>query len=98
MKVAMLIELKAKPGKQEELAAFLADAQPMAVAEAGTATWYALRLDNETFAIFDTFHDDTGRRAHLKGAITAALMSRADELLASPPAVRKADVVAAKLS
>jgi len=35
-KVALFVELKAKPGKQEELAALLASAQPLAVAEPST--------------------------------------------------------------
>lgn len=96
-KVALLVEMKAKPGKEEELAAFLAGAQPMAVAEPGTLTWFVLRLDAQTFVLCDTFRDDDARRAHLKGAISAALMGRADELLAGPLGVRKADVLAAKL-
>jgi quinol monooxygenase YgiN len=91
---ALLVELKAKPGKEEELAAFLASARPLAEAEPDTVTWFAVRLDNSTFAIFDAFNHEAGRQAHLSGPIAAALMAHADALLAVPPSIRKADVLA----
>jgi quinol monooxygenase YgiN len=47
--------------------------------------------------IFDAFHDEAGRQAHLGGPIAAALMAHAAELLAAPPQIRKADVLADKL-
>lgn len=60
--VSLFVELKAKSGKEEEVAAFLAGARDLAVAEAGTIAWFAVRLDTDTFAIFDTFNDETGRK------------------------------------
>ena len=81
-KVALLVDLKAKPEKAEDVAQFLASAQPLAMAEPQTITWYPARLDINTFMIFDTFDDDSGRQAHLSGA--AALMAHADDLLAAP--------------
>jgi len=96
-KVALYVELKAKAGKQEELATLLASAQPLAVAEPATVAWFAVRLDTQSFAIFDAFNEEAGRQAHLNGPIAAALMARADELLASPPQIRHADVLADKL-
>jgi len=92
--VALLVELKAKPGMEDELAAFLASAQPLALDEPGTIAWFAVRLDDRTFAIFDAFNNDAGRQAHLNGPIAAALMSQADRLLASAPNIRYADVLA----
>jgi quinol monooxygenase YgiN len=96
--VSLFVELKAKPGKEEEVAAFLAGARDLAMAEAGTVSWFAIRFDTDTFAIFDTFNDETGREAHLGGPIAAALMAKAGELLATAPQIRKADVLADKLS
>ena len=96
MKVALLAELNAKPGKEDALAALLIGSQAIAVSEPGTLTWFAIRLDNQTFGIFDTFEDDAGRQAHLSGAVAAALTSRADELLAGPPAIRTGEVLAFK--
>ena len=94
--LALLATLKAKPGKEEEVKEFLANALPLAEAEAETITWFALRIDHRTFGIFDTFADEAGREAHLNGQIAAALMSKADELLAEAPDIRKVEVLAAK--
>jgi quinol monooxygenase YgiN len=94
--VALHVSLKAKPGKAAELAAFLASAQPLAEAEAGTLTWYAAQLSGDEFVIFDTFADEAGRQAHLQGPIAAALMARADELLAARPDIQFANVLARK--
>jgi len=96
-KVAIYVELKAKPGKESELASFLTSAQSLAAAEVSTVTWFAVRFDNSTFAIFDAFNNDAGRDAHLNGPIAAALMGRAEELLAASPQIRKANVLADKL-
>jgi quinol monooxygenase YgiN len=95
--VALYVELKAKPGKEEEVAAFLAGAQSLAVSEAGTIVWFAARVDKDTFFIFDAFNEEAGRNAHLSGPIAAALMANAEKLLAAAPAIRKADILADKL-
>ena len=97
-KVALLVELKAKPEKAEDVARFLASAQRLAMAEPDTITWYAARLDINTFMIFDTFEDESGRQAHLSGPIAAALMAHADDLLAAPPKIQQADILAYKLA
>lgn len=96
MKVAILALLEAKPGKEEEVAAFLASAQPLAVGEPGTRTWYAFRRGPSSFGIFDTFDDDGGRNAHLTGPIASALMAKASELLSQPPSIEKIDLLAHK--
>ena len=51
-----------------------------------------------TFAIFDAFADDAGRKTHLAGPIAAALMANASELLSQPPKIEQVDVLAAKVS
>lgn len=95
--VGLLVTLKAKPGKQQELADFLASAQPLAEAEPDTTAWFAIKMDDSTFGIFDVFPGDDGRQAHLDGPIAAALMQKADELLASAPDIKPVDVLASKL-
>lgn len=95
--VSLYVELKAKPGKEEAVAAFLASARSLVMAESGTITWFAVRFDQSTFAIFDAFNDDAGRDAHLAGKVAEALMANADELLAVAPQIRKSDVLADKL-
>lgn len=95
--VGLLVTLQAKPGKEKELGEFLASALPLAEAEPETAAWFAVKIDDATFAIFDAFPDAGGRQAHLDGPIAAALMGRADELLASGPDIKPVEVLAAKL-
>jgi quinol monooxygenase YgiN len=97
VKVGLLVRLVAKPGMEATVAAFLEGALPLAREEAGTVAWFAIRLSEREFGIFDAFPNDEGRSAHLNGPIAAALMSKASELLAEPPRIEKLDVLAAKL-
>lgn len=92
----LLALLEAKPGKGEELAAFLEQGRALAAEETGTVTWYAFRLSDTTYGIFDTFDDEAGRQAHLNGEIPAALGTVADDLLAAAPDIRTIDIVAVK--
>ena len=92
----ILALLEAKPGKGEELAAFLEQGRALAAAEEGTVTWYAFKVGDTTYGIFDTFQDEEGRQAHLTGAIPAALATVGPDLLAKDPDIRPVDVVAVK--
>ena len=96
LKLGFLALLEARPGKEGEVAALLKGAQALATAEAGTIVWYAFQAGPRTFGIFDAFHDEAARKAHIEGPIAQALMARADELLASPPDIRPIDVLAVK--
>lgn len=95
-KFALYAHLKAKPGKQAEVEAFLKSALPLAQQEAGTVTWYAFAEDQGAYGIFDTFETEAGRQAHLQGPIAKALMAKAGELLAEPPAIHKITLLAEK--
>jgi quinol monooxygenase YgiN len=95
--VALWVRLEAKPGKEKDVEAFLRSGLPLAQAEPATTAWFALRLGPSTFGIFDAFPDDSGRKAHLAGPIAAALMAKAQDLLAKPPAIENVDILAAKL-
>jgi quinol monooxygenase YgiN len=94
---ALVVKLTAKPETRDEVAEFLAGAVDLANAEPGTTVWYALRTDESTFWIVDAFPGASERQAHLDGPIAAALMANADRLLASPPEILPADVLAAKV-
>ena len=96
-KLALYVPLEAKPGKEEEVAAFLNSALPLVNEEAGTVAWFGIRMGKSNFAIFDAFPDESARNAHLSGKVAEALMARADELFASPPQINKLEVLAAKL-
>lgn len=94
---SIVARIVAKPGKEEEVAAFLKGALPLAQEESFMPVWFALRSGPNVFYIFDAFADDAGRDQHLGGKIAAALMAKAPELLAEPPSIEKADVLAAKV-
>lgn len=96
LKLGLLALIEARPGKETEVAQLLESAQALAADEPRTVVWYAFRAGPRTFGIFDAFEDEAGRTAHLEGRIAAALMQRADELLAAPPDIKKVDVLAAK--
>lgn len=95
--VGLLVTLKAKPGKETELAEFLAGALPLAQDEPDTVAWFAVKIDDSTYGIVDFFPGQDGRQAHLDGPIAAALMSKADDLLAEAPDIKPIDVLAATL-
>lgn len=95
---ALLVLLEARPGKESEVESFLKSAQPLVQQEAGTTTWYALKMGPSKYGIFDTFVNEAGRNAHLSGAVAKALYAKAEELFAAPPQVEKPQILAAKAS
>jgi quinol monooxygenase YgiN len=97
LKLALFVRLEAKPGKEQDLAAFLQQGLQLANQETTTPLWFALRIGASTFGIFDAFRDDAGRQAHLNGPIAKALMAKAPELLATPPVIEQVEVLGAKL-
>jgi quinol monooxygenase YgiN len=96
VKYGLLVTLEAKPGRADDLAGFLNTGRDIAVAETATVTWYAFRISEKVFAVFDTFDDEAGRQAHLDGQIPVALGQVGPELLAHDPVIQAIDVVAAK--
>jgi quinol monooxygenase YgiN len=95
--LALFVRLEAKPGKEAEVEQFLRGGLALVQREPATTLWFGLRLGPTTFGIFDTFPDETGRLAHLSGEVAKALMAKAPELLAQPPSIEKAEILAAKL-
>ena len=77
-------------------AAFLQQGRELAVAVTGTVTWYAFKISDTTYGIFDTFDDEAGRQAHLTGQIPAALGQVGPDLLAADPDIRTIDIIAVK--
>ena len=86
---ALFVKLKAKTGKEQEVENFLNGGLESVNEEPLTVTWYAVKFDDSTFGIFDTFEGDEGRDAHLNGKVAEALMEIAGELFAEAPVNRK---------
>jgi quinol monooxygenase YgiN len=97
VKFALYAHLKAKPGKEKEVAEFLKSALPIVQGEPGTVDWFALDEDAaDTFGIFDTFETEEARDAHLNGEVAKALGEKAEELFAEPPLIHKIKLLASK--
>jgi quinol monooxygenase YgiN len=96
VKLGLLALLDSKPGRGNDLGAFLEAGRDLAVAEGGTVTWYAFKITDTAYGIFDTFETEDARQAHLGGAIPTALGQVASDLLAKDPDIRTVDIIAVK--
>lgn len=93
---AIWVMLKAKPGKESEVEAFLSQGASMANGEPETVTWYGVKLASGVYGVFDTFESEAGRDAHINGEIAKALIAKAPELFSEELRIEKMDVLAAK--
>jgi quinol monooxygenase YgiN len=59
-------------------------------------TWYAFKISETSYGIFDTFETDEARQAHLNGEIPKALAQVGGDLLAKDPDIRTVDIIAVK--
>ena len=90
VRLGILALLEAKPGKGDELGRL--PREPAARSPSpkqGTVTWYAFKISDTSYGIFDTFETDDARQAHLDGADPARPSPRsAPDLLAADPDIR----------
>ena len=93
----LLVRLKAKPGKEQELQQFLEGALPVVESEPNTTAWFAIRFGDAEFGIFDVFPDESGRQEHLNGQVAAALGEHGPALLDGDPQFEQIDILASKL-
>src|ERR1700748_619566 len=97
VKFAFFVELKAKPGKESEVEAFLKQGALLAKAEPGAVSWYGVKEEEPgRYGIFDTFNDEVGRDAHLNGELAKALFAKAEQLFSEAPKIHRLHVVAGK--
>lgn len=94
--LGILALLEAKAGKGDELAEFLKAGRELAVAEEGTVTWYAFKISDTSYGIFDTFTTGDARTAHINGQIPAALAEVSADLLARAPDIQPVSLLAVK--
>jgi protease I len=95
--VALFVRMEAKPGREADVEDLLRSGLSLVEEEPNTTSWFGMRLPDGTFAIFDTFPDDSGRQEHLAGRVAQALRDQGDDLFASPPVIERIDVFACKL-
>jgi quinol monooxygenase YgiN len=95
-KLAIWVMLKAKPGKEADVEAFLKQGAVMSKDEAKTVNWYGVKMSPGIYGVFDTFNDEDGRDAHLNGEIARALMANASELFSNEIRIEKMEILADK--
>ena len=97
-KFALLVELKAKPGRETEVEAFLKKEAALAGGEPGTLSWHAAKVEDEpgVYRIFDTFNDEVARDAHLNGEAALELTANAEKLFSVAPKIYRLQIVAEK--
>ena len=96
-KFALLVEMKAKPGKEVEIEAFLEKEAALVRGEPGTLTWHAAKIEGEAgvYRVFDTFDDEAAREAHLNGEAGQEFVEKAGELFTEAK-INRLQVVAQK--
>jgi quinol monooxygenase YgiN len=95
-KFGVLALVEAKPGKEQEVWDFLNGGRQIVDGEPGTRTWYAFRVSENSFGIFDTFDTEEDRQAHLNGAIPAALAEHGPAMLSKDPDIKLIELIAVK--
>ena len=96
-KFALLVELKAKTGKEPEVETFLNGEAKLVKGEPGTVTWHAAKDEGApgAYFVFDTFNDEAARKAHLNGEAGKELSANAERLF-SEVKIHRLQVVAQK--
>ena len=95
-KQALWVMLKAIPGKESDVEAFLNQGASMAEDESQTVTWYGLKMAPGMYGVFDTFDDEAGRDAHLSGEIAKALTENWSALFSNELKIERMEILASK--
>jgi quinol monooxygenase YgiN len=90
----LLLTFKAHQGHELQVEGFLGNAQALVQDEPGTIAWFALRLDDGHYGIFDAFPDNGARFAHLTGHVPRELAKHAMSLLGGLPDMDMLQVLA----
>ncbi len=96
--LAAVIPFRARTGSGEDVARLIAGALPHVESEAGTTTWLVLRSEADPDLIFliDLFTDHESRNAHMSGEAAKLIFASVPPLLAEPPSIHPATIVARK--
>jgi len=90
----LLLTFAAKGGRAPEVEQFLDRGRSIVDEEPGTVAWFAIRLADGQYGIFDVFPDNGARFAHLTGRVPRELAKHALELLGSFPDMDMLNVLA----
>lgn len=93
---ALHIRLEARKGREAEVEQLVLGILGHVQQEPNTRPWFGTRLSKTVFEIFETFPNESGRRAHLSGEGAALLMRQSNDLLVRPAKITRLDVIGAK--
>jgi quinol monooxygenase YgiN len=93
----LLLTFKPKSGHEADVEQFLKSAKAFVDDEPQTIAWFAIRLADGHYGIFDVFPDHGGRFVHLTGHVARELAKHALTLLGSLPDPDLPSVIASKL-
>jgi len=93
---ALHIRLEARKGREAEVEQLVLGILAHVQQEPDTRPWFGTRLSKTVFEIFETFPNESGRRAHLSGEGAALLTKQSNDLLVRPAKITKLDVIGAK--
>jgi len=93
----LLLTFKPKSGHEADVEQFLKSAKAFVDDEPQTTAWFALRLADGHYGIFDVFPDHGGRFTHLTGHVARELAKHAVTLLGSLPDPELPNVIASKI-
>jgi quinol monooxygenase YgiN len=93
---ALLLTFEPKSDHEDEVAEFLRGARSLVEEEPETIDWFAIRLDDGQYGIFDVFPNNKARFAHLTGKVPRELAKNATSLLGGFPDMDMTNVIAAK--
>ena len=93
----LLLTFRPKSGHEPDVEQFLKSAKTFVDAEPQTTAWFAIRLADGHYGIFDVSPDHGGRFAHLTGHVGRELAKHALTLLGSLPDPELPNVIASKL-
>lgn len=93
----LLLTLPAKEGHAGDVEQFLEGGREIVEEEPGTTAWFAIRMDENHYGIFDVFPDNGARFAHLTGRVPRELAKHVFQLLGGFPDMDMLSVLGCKL-
>ncbi|NJP74944.1 antibiotic biosynthesis monooxygenase [Streptomyces sp. C1-2] len=86
--------LKVLPDQQKAAEKFFAFSREALESEPGTTSFFAVKIDDETYGIFDTFTDEEALKAHIAGPSgKEAVAGRIGTIFVGPPVITNSVVI-----
>jgi hypothetical protein len=96
-RTGILLQMRAKPGKQRQVERILKGTKPWAEQEFGAAAYFVFKLGGGRFGIFITSEDEKARDAQRCGRIADVLFAAAKELFDPLPIGENVEILVMKL-